>query len=167
MFYTAQKGIVEIKSTPVVRGRILGASGNLMFLAYQSYPYVGPSRLEIDALRLGDDVTLEMHYTVLLPGVKEFDCATLSPDGRWLIVKGRVDRPTVGFTGRFPFIFPYPSRDEVFLAVNLESSTTIKILKRINTSGYKYSAHTPRWLPDGKSVCIVLDGELRVWKLFD
>ncbi len=167
MFYTAQQGLAEIKPSPVVSGRILGASGDLMFVLHTVHSYFFMGRLEIDALRLGDDVTLEKHYTVMLAGLTGFNHVTPSPDGKWLIVDGSASHTDVVLTGSFPFVFSGQTQDEVFLAVNLESSTTINILKRIKTAPYNYGAHTPRWLLDGKSVSIVVDGELRVWKLFD
>ena len=161
-FYTAQKGITEIKPTPLVSGRVLGVSGSLIFRVSQEYPDLLQGRLEIDALRLGDDVTVEKHYAVLLPGIASAQ-STPSPDGKWLLGDGLANRTTVGFMRRVPFIFSDQRQDEVFLAVNLETSAIINILKTSSPWG----PHTPRWLPDGKSVSIVVDDELRVWKLFD
>ena len=53
MFYTAQQGLAEIKSSPVVSGRILGASGDLMFVLHQVRPYLFMGRLENRCLKTG------------------------------------------------------------------------------------------------------------------
>ncbi len=168
-FYTPQKGVTETKASPkpslVDRGGILGRSEKWIFVGHWQHDNDHRGTLEIDALRLGDVVTIEKHYTLSLTWLPFIDDAAFSPDGKWLLVQGRVDPSAVGFTDSFPFVLPNQAHDVIFSAINLETSSIIKILQRITPP--LGATHTPRWLPDGKSVSIIVDGELRVWKLFE
>lgn len=153
-FYTAQKGLVEVKPSPVRPGTIFQGPNKMIFVLHRHNDILsGP--LDLDALRIEDAVTLDKHLLVSLSWSSMLLDLSLSPDGKWFLIQRMIQTPDAVVGTIY---------DVRLLAINLETSSTIEIMKIDPPFNTK---HTARWLPDGKSVSLVVDGELRVWTLFD